>query len=162
MVLEGITEAYYGVLSAVFSPILGFPAPIAEIFLASIIVFIFALFFRFLVDQDKIKGIKEKMKELQDQAKEYQKTDQEKSNKILGEVMKLSNKQMKMSFRAMIPAMGIAFLLFPWIATLFPGAVVNLPFSLPYFGADFGWLGWYLIVSIPLNTLIRRAIGVQI
>jgi len=38
--------------------------------------------------------------------------------------------------------------------------VVNLPFSMPFYGNKLGWLGWYILVSIPLTTIFRKALGV--
>jgi len=38
--------------------------------------------------------------------------------------------------------------------------VVNLPFSMPFYGNKLGWLGWYILVSIPMTTVFRKALGV--
>ncbi len=35
--------------------------------------------------------------------------------------------------------------------------VATLPVALPFFGSTFGWLGWYIICSIPLVVIIRKA-----
>jgi uncharacterized membrane protein (DUF106 family) len=40
--------------------------------------------------------------------------------------------------------------------------VVLLPLSLPFFGNDLGWLGWYFICSIPLMVIIKKLLGVKI
>lgn len=40
--------------------------------------------------------------------------------------------------------------------------VALLPFSLPYFGSDFGWLAWYIITSFALNFVFRKILGVEI
>ena len=37
---------------------------------------------------------------------------------------------------------------------------VNLPFPLPIWGSHIGWLGWYILISIPFTTLFRKALGV--
>jgi uncharacterized membrane protein (DUF106 family) len=50
----------------------------------------------------------------------------------------------------------------PYFSQAFPGIVVKLPFYLPYFESDFGWLAWYIIVSIPLGQMIRKLIGVEL
>jgi len=44
----------------------------------------------------------------------------------------------------------------------FSRVVVLLPFSLPYFQNDFGWLMWYIILSIPLGQLFRKLMGAEI
>ena len=42
----------------------------------------------------------------------------------------------------------------------FKRIVVNLPFSLPIWGSNIGWLGWYILVSIPMSTVFRKALGI--
>ena len=155
-------EGYFAVLTTIFGPLLGFHPAISELLIALIMTFVITLFFRFLIDQNKAKEIKDKVKELQAQAKEFQKENPEKANNIFSEIMKLNGKQMRMSFKAMIPVFIIAALVFPWIAATFEGPVVLLPFSLPYFEADFGWLMWYLLISIPFSTLFRKILGVNL
>ncbi|MFH1420872.1 MAG: EMC3/TMCO1 family protein [Candidatus Aenigmatarchaeota archaeon] len=44
----------------------------------------------------------------------------------------------------------------------FQRVVAALPISLPMFGDDLGWLGWYFIVSIPFMFIIRKLMGIQI
>ncbi len=34
--------------------------------------------------------------------------------------------------------------------------VAVTPFALPFFGSAFGWLGWYIISSIPLVIIMRK------
>lgn len=153
-------EVYYGFLSAIFAPILVFPAVIAELFLAVLITFVITLFYKFLVDQNKMKSMKDEMKEMQKKIKEAQKTNPEQANKMMGDVLKLTNKQMFLNFKPMIPTMIFVFALLPWMASVFTGPIVLLPFSLPFFGNDFGWLMWYIILSMPLTIFFRKILGV--
>ncbi len=37
---------------------------------------------------------------------------------------------------------------------------VNLPFSMPIWGDRLGWLGWYILFSIPLTSVFRKGLGV--
>lgn len=39
--------------------------------------------------------------------------------------------------------------------------VVTLPIGLPFFGVNMGWLGWYIICSIPFSLLTRKLLRVQ-
>jgi uncharacterized membrane protein (DUF106 family) len=64
--------------------------------------------------------------------------------------------------KPMIVSFLIVIIILPFLPDLFPGVVVNLPFSIPFFGNDFGWLAWYIIVSVPLNSIFRRLLGVEI
>lgn len=38
--------------------------------------------------------------------------------------------------------------------------VTVLPFALPFLGSMFGWLGWYIICSMPLVIIIRKAMKI--
>lgn len=39
--------------------------------------------------------------------------------------------------------------------------IVNLPFSLPWFGNKLGWLGWYILSSLPASIFFRKLLGVS-
>lgn len=153
-------EWYYNILTAVFQPILNLPVAIAELIIAAIILFIITLFYRFLVDQNKVIELKTKLKEKQKEAKEIQKTNPKQANALMNETLKLTNKQFKMNMKPLFFGFIIVIILLPWVGYVFPGSVVFLPFSLPYFGNDFGWLMWYIIISFPLNQLFRKFMGV--
>lgn len=154
-------EAYYNLLSTVFAPILAFPPFLAELILAGVITFVITLFYKYMVDQSKVKQLKSDIKAMQEKIKEVQKSDSKEANKMMGDMFKLTNQQMVLNFKPMLPAMVIVFALLPWMAKIFNSPVVLLPFNLPYFGNDFGWLMWYLIISIPLTQLFRKALGVE-
>jgi len=158
--LDAITGVYFGVLTTVFSPILGLPAYVAEAIIAAVVVFISSLCYKFLVDQEVMKKLREEQKAISKKAKEVQKEDPEKSNKLMGEALKLTNKQMKMNMKPMMATMVIAIMILPWVAQTFPGVVVTLPFSLPFIGSGLGWLGWYFVVAMVFNILFRKALGV--
>jgi len=40
--------------------------------------------------------------------------------------------------------------------------VVLLPFWLPYFENDFGWLAWYFLISVVLSFVFRKILGVEL
>lgn len=152
---------YYDLLSAVFNPILAFPQAVSELFLAAIICFFITLCYRYLIDQNLAKKIKDDVKELQKKAKEAQKNkNNEEANKALNEILKLNNKQMMLNMKPMLPAFLVVILLLPWIGHIYAGKQVLLPFVLPIFGSDFSWLTWYIVISLPLTQLFRKMIGV--
>lgn len=37
---------------------------------------------------------------------------------------------------------------------------VKLPFKMPIWGYNLGWLGWYILFSIPVASVFRKALGV--
>ncbi len=148
-------------LSAVFAPLLGLNPALGILIIAGLVSFLLTLPYRFMVDQKKMREHKEKTKELQKQIKEAQKTDQKKANELMTEMLALSNRQMMSNFKPMIPGMALVFIFLPWVAFAFSGPVAVLPFSLPYFGSDFGWLMWYMLASLPVTYIFRKALGVQ-
>ncbi|MEM5804372.1 MAG: EMC3/TMCO1 family protein [Candidatus Aenigmatarchaeota archaeon] len=154
-------DFYFAWLNALFAPVLTLPPILSEIVIAAIMTVIITLFYKKLVDQDRMKKIREETKKLQDKIKEVKNKDPEQANKLMSEVMKMTNEQMKMSMKPMLPTLLIAAVFFPWVASLYKGAVAILPFSLPFFGNDFGWLMWYLVVSVPMSQVARKMMGVN-
>ncbi|MEM7820193.1 MAG: EMC3/TMCO1 family protein [Candidatus Aenigmatarchaeota archaeon] len=157
----GIVESYYAALSVIFGPLLALPPVLGEAVMATIITLVITLFYKYMVNQAALRELKTQMKALQAKAKELQKTDPEEANKAVTEVLKLSNKQMRMNFKPMLPTLVLVMLLLPWMASVWKGPVAFLPFSLPYFGNDFGWLMWYLLLSIPMTQIFRKMLGVE-
>lgn len=136
--------------------------PAVSLFMfAGLVSFVLTLPYRFLVDQKKTRELKEKTKEMQKQIKEAQKTDQKKANELLTQMLALSNKQMMSNFKPMIPGMMLVIIVLPWLASTFTGTIAILPFSLPFFGNDFGWLMWYIVASMPATFIFRKLLGVQ-
>lgn len=157
----GIVESYYAILNTLFAPMLALPPALGEAVIAALITLVITFFYKYMVNQVALRELKLQMKTLQDKAKELQKTNPQEANKTINEMLKLSNKQMMMNFRPMLPTLLFAMLLLPWMATIWKGAVVLLPFSLPYFGNDFGWLMWYILLSMPMSQVFRKILGVE-
>ena len=142
--------------------LLGLSPIVEEILLACAMVLISTLFYRFLMDQEKVRNIKSEQKEKQEKIKELQKSNPQEANKVMNEMMKLSHKQMKITMKPMMVSLLIFLLVLPVLPNLFPGTVANLPFAIPFVGSEFGWLAWYFILSIPLNSIFRKILGVEI
>jgi uncharacterized membrane protein (DUF106 family) len=138
------------------------PVSIEELLFSAIITFVITLIYKFLTNQSEMKQLKVNMKEKQAKIKELQKTNPQEANKMLNEVMALSSKQMRMNMKPMLLTLVVVSIALPWFGQAFPGAVVKLPFTLPYFENDFGWLAWYIIVSIPLGILFRKLLRVEL
>lgn len=155
-----IISAYFAALSALFGPVLLLPAALAELVLAVIITFIITIFYRYMIDQAAMARLRAEIKDMQENIRRLQKSDPEAANRQMAEMLKLTNKQLRMSLKPMLPTMIFVLALLPWMGAVFTGPVVLLPFSLPFFGADFGWLMWYILLSIPLSGLFRKILGV--
>lgn len=155
-----VVEVYYNILSAVFSPVLGMHPAVGELLIAAFITFIITLFYKFLVNQKKVKEIRDKVKEIQKQSKDAQKDNPEKSKELTADMLKLTNQQMKMTLKPMMVTLLFVILTFPWLKTVFIGPIVYLPFSI--MGREwFGWFLWYVILSMPLSVVFRKAMDVM-
>ncbi len=155
-------QGYFLVLDSIFSPLLALPPFISELILAIIISFLVTLPYKFLIDQNKLREIKEKQKEKQMKIKELQKTNPKEANRLLSEMLMLSHKQMRLTLKPMFLTFILILILLPWMAYVFKGPIVKLPFSLPFFGDDFGFLAWYIVITFPLTQLFRKLMGVEL
>ncbi len=45
---------------------------------------------------------------------------------------------------------------------IFARVIVQLPVALPFIGAELGWLGWYIICTIPIVIILRKALKIYI
>jgi uncharacterized membrane protein (DUF106 family) len=202
----------------------GLPIYIEEILVTASIVFITTLAYRFLMNQNDLREIKQKMKEKQEEAKKLQSSSPEESKKVMAETLMLSNKQLRMTMKPMMLTLILFFIFLPFIGEAygdkvaainnntgnitidkaiynfgldngkislnniscslpcsgqtignykwniltednnirFSRIVVLLPFSLPYFENDFGWLAWYFFTSVVLNFVFRKILGVEL
>lgn len=155
-------EFLYSIFSAIFSPVLWMPKIVSEIVVAAFITFVTTLIAKRFVDQVAVKKIKDETKNLQNKIKEVQNTNPEQAKSLSNEMMKLANKQMSMNFKSMIPTMIFIIAILPWVVYIYGSThVAMLPFTLPYFGNDFGWLMWYFISSIMFSMLFRKVLGVE-
>jgi uncharacterized membrane protein (DUF106 family) len=143
--------------------LIGLSAGIEELLISSIVIFVLVMVYKLFVNQNELKELKEKLKECQSRSNELQKTNPEEAKRAMADMLNLSNKQLRMNMKPMLVSLLISVVVvFPILPNLFPGSVVMLPFSLPYFGNDFGWLVWYMIVSLPLNSIFRKFLGVEV
>ncbi len=199
---------------SVFNPV------ISIIILAIIVLFIINICYKFLMDQNEVKRIKEKTKEMNKQWKKMQKDgNADKAKTVMSEMMQENNKMMMMTFKPMLVSMILVIFILPGLSEIYgnvnsegssvvlngqtyeltiqnekvivgelecetpcrekiEGAVWNikkenegilferviavLPVSLPFFGDDLGWLGWYFICSIPLMLIIKKILKVNV
>ena len=141
----------------------GLPPGIEELLIAAGISLIVTLIYKFFVNHEELREIKQKQKDCQAKAKDCQTSNPEEAKRLMNEMLDLSSKQMKMTMKPMMVTMLVSlFVILPFLPNLYQGAVVFLPFTLPYFGNDFGWLMWYFVASIPLNAIMRKLLGVEI
>jgi uncharacterized membrane protein (DUF106 family) len=139
--------------------------PIVGIFFMSAFVsLIITLMTARFVDQKKMKVLKEKSKSYQEKMKEAQKKGNMKNmKKYQKEFSKMSMEMMSSSMRPMFFTFPPIILIFSWLRYLIPyeQVILSLPFSLPYWGNELGWLGWYIIVSFAMSPLLKKVFGIE-
>ena len=231
-------------LGFVFDPLLAFVPVIAVTIFAIVILIIINLIYKFLINQQEAKYIKERTKELNEQMKSEQKAgNNEKVKELMSQLMTENSKMMRLTMKPMLVSFIVIILFLPWLSSNFgdqttelqnnagnitiddelyfvqldgdqvsiEGSAASISFttsaieedrrfeinnkyyvisyeekggfifthpeqmkfakvvallpegvSLPLFGNEFGWLGWYLIVSIPLMILIRKILKINV
>lgn len=157
-----VAQIYYPVLDFIFGLALGLPPEMGEIVVAAVLTLVITLFYKYMVDQNKMKELKGKIKELQGKQKEIPKSNTDEMNKVFSEILALQNQQMKMNLKPMMVTLLLAVLFFPWMGSTFFGTQIVLPLSLPFIGNDLGWLMWYIVLSIPMSMIFRKLLGVNI
>lgn len=121
------------------------------------------LIYKFTIDQNKAKAIKENIKILSDKAKEKQKKgDKEEFNKILQDIMKLNSEYTAMTFKPMIISLFPAFLILFLIKSIYGGKEFYLPVELPLIGNSSGWLPLYIIFSLVFTIFTRRIMRIEL
>jgi uncharacterized membrane protein (DUF106 family) len=125
MVFENIFQGIYGILNAVFGPIMALDPnpnnPIFTIFIISTIVaFVITLANKLLVNQDRLEELKKEMQGFQQQMMEARKSgDNSALAKMQKQQMEFMDKQkemMFMSFKPMIVTFVPIILVFYWMA----------------------------------------------
>ena len=206
----------------------GLPIFFEEILMSAVIVFFMTLIYKFLINQNELRELREKIKEKQANAKEVQKTNPEEYKRITTEMLLISNKQMRFTMKPMLASLIIFLAVSPLLGELYGDRTINLienngnftldgktyslelnnqsvsldgvqckipcdeqtignykwnilykeddknkqvvlsrivvllPFSLPFFENDFGWVMWYVLNSLILSFIFRKALGVEL
>lgn len=112
-------------------------------------------------DQDRIKELNRSIKEKKASVKGL--SDEESKLKVQNEILKLTTEKMRLLMKPMMFSMFVFIGVFPLMKALFNGFVLFvLPWSLPIIGNDVGWLLTYIILSIPVNQVVRKKMGVEV
>ncbi|MBU6998781.1 MAG: DUF106 domain-containing protein [Theionarchaea archaeon] len=163
-VLGEIASYFYGFLDGGLGFIWDLPG-IYAVFIVSILVGVFSVGAQyFLVDQDKLKTIRKEMSDYQSRMLQAQKTGNKKElRKLEARGKKVKEQQAEMTGMTMKPMMITLvpiMVFFGWVRSQPAAAslVIDLPFTLPYFGSTLGWLGWYFLCSFFFSTAFRKVL----
>ncbi len=130
--------------------------------IATLLSFLFALIYRFTIDIRKMRTLKKKSRELKIKMDEARKKGDHKELKYLWEKsMRLTREQFAMGLKPMMLTLALVVLVFPLLKKTYNGVSFALPFQIPFVGHDIGWLGLYIIISIPTSMLFRKLLKVD-
>jgi uncharacterized membrane protein (DUF106 family) len=142
------------------------------VFFIAVIVSIFINVIRSrTIDPKEMKKLREEMADYQERMREAQKKgDMKEFNKVQKEMMARQSAMMARSLKPMMYTSLPVILIFRWLRNYRPlsvfiashgGALVRLPFVLPHWGNHLGWLGWYILCSFSLSSLIKILLEVE-
>ena len=168
------------ILNTIFSPTLGiffhltdnyqFNVMFGVFWSAFIISLIILLITKKMIDQDKMKELKQKMEEYNKKLREARmKNDMKKVEKITAELFPIQREMMAMSLRPLMFTFLPIILIFNWLKyyeylNLFianNGYLVTLPFILPVVGNKLGWFGWYILCSLPVSSALKIMLKIE-
>lgn len=157
-----VLEMWSNFVGTIFIPLTRMGAIYTIGGVALIISFIFALFYKIFVNQEKMRKIKDEMIEVKEKMTEAKKKGNDKElKKLVERSLEVNKEQMILSMKPLFISMIFAISLFVWLRQEYTEMVFNLPISLPYFGNDIGWLGFYIIISLPSTFIFRKILEVD-
>ena len=168
---EGVGQG----MDAAFSPLVttfGIPFYILIVILSAFTGLYSSIIQKYTIDYDKMTESQERMKEFQTEYREAQLSQDEKKikkleakrDRVMKEQLELSQQQMKPMVYILIISVPIFFWL--W----FRLAQATTTITLPYYGMHGlkdpiiwvipAWILWYMICSITLSQIIRKALNI--
>ncbi len=173
-----VFDPFYGILDTLFFPAFNSIGSnqrgsymVGIFFVSVLIAFITTAVTSKVIDQDEMKANKKVLKDIQEKVNAAREQgDEKKIKKLTGEMMGVQSEVMKGSFKPMMYTMIPIIVVFRWLHQYQPlqtfisengGYLVSLPFTLPKFGTELGWLGWYIVCSFMTSTVIRKMFKIQ-
>ncbi len=170
-------DPFYGIFDTLFYPFFNLvPDPrvsymVGVFFVSIIIALITTVATAKVVDQGEMKVNKATLKDFQEKITvAREKGDEKKMKKLTNEMMGVQSEVMKGSFKPLMYTMLPIIIVFRWLGHYWElqtfitdgsNYLISLPFSLPKYGTELGWLGWYIICSFMTSTAIRKIFKVQ-
>jgi uncharacterized membrane protein (DUF106 family) len=156
-----VVEYFYGFLDSILGFIWDWPG-IYAVFVVSIVVGIVSVSVHFfMVDQKKLKEIREEVNEYNKRMMQARKSGNKKDLRKLEakkkRISQLNAEMMGMTTKPLFLTIVPIMIFFGWVRAQ-PEAVeliIDLPFTLPFFGDSLGWLGWYILCSFFFSQTFR-------
>lgn len=140
-------------------------SPLISILIFSfIITFLLSLFYKFLIDQKKLKELKEKQKELQEKIKNTKEA--EKLNELQKELVRTSIDSMKLTMKPTLITLLPLLLIFAGLKWLYMdaagvGNIISWPWNLPLVGNGAGWFLCYVIFGFIFSLITRKILKIN-
>jgi uncharacterized membrane protein (DUF106 family) len=162
-------------IDSVFAPFVngfGIPFYILIVILSAFTGLYSSIIQKYTIDYDKMTESQERMKEFQTEYREAQLSqDEKKIKKLEARKDRVMKEQMEMSqqqFKPMIYIMVLTIPIFFWL--LYRLARTTSTITLPYYGLHSltdpiiwvipAWILWYMICSITISQVIRKALNI--
>ena len=132
-------------------------------FFAFIVNVINILIYKFTIDVNKVKEIKNNIQVLSKKAKEKMKSgEKEEYDKLTKEMMQLNSEYMRIMIRPMTLTFFPAIIIFAFLLNIYKDKSFSLPFALPFIGNSINWILFYVILTIALNFIIKKLFELEI
>ncbi|HJW97013.1 MAG TPA: EMC3/TMCO1 family protein [archaeon] len=144
--------------------VLGLPA-YQEILIWGVLLSVAStLISRFLANQHEIKKAKKDMEFYRKKSSEAQKSgDLKKANEHMGEMMKASQRQLRLNFKAMMFSFLVFIIALGWFGSAYAEATVSSPIPIPFVveSGSMSWFWWYILTVLPFSTMFRKLLDVS-
>ncbi len=145
-----------------FAPVLALGDISAITLISMLLSLVIVLIYKFTADQPTMKSLKEQIEAERKKSGEAQKSNDVKAmDEALGKMTELNKKYLSMSMKPMLFSMVIFLPFLPWFFERFKDMIINLPFEIPFAGSTLNWFWWYLLLSIPFNTIMRKILDAE-
>jgi len=152
-------------LDPFFKPLLSLGAPAAIAVIALVASFISSAITAKFVDFARMKELQKEVAKYSKHMREaYKSKEQAQIDAVKKDeprFYQMQSELMKMQFPMFYGIIPVIFI-FAWMKVNFAaGTVVQLPFIMPLiWRAELGWLGWYILASLPMTLLSRRLLRI--
>ena len=173
--IPSIKEGVGGILNGIFGPlvdVLGIPFFILIIILSTLTALYSSIIQKYTIDYEHMQDVQKRMKDFQKEYREAQLSqDEKKIKKLDAKKDRMMKEQLEMSqnqFKPMAYILILSVPIFFWL--LFRLSATKTGMIMPFFGPH-GltdpifviipvWILWYMICSLTLSQVIRKALNI--
>jgi len=173
--IPGIRHGVGGGIDLVFGPLAGIvPFYVFIIILSALTAIYSSLIQKYTIDYEKMQEVQERMKAFQKDFREAQLSgDEKRIKKLEGRRDKMMKEQLEMSqnqFKPMAYIMIVSVPIFFWLLYRLSNFPENIAITMPFFGLHTltdmilgpvpAWIFWYMICSLTISQVVRKALGI--